>query len=430
MSYVAKAGAARVCTEDQVQMTEKTSEKVDALLEIQQADAPCANCLVSCAMSDSADCAMACAGMYASSDADAAQKPPARRRRRSASTHGIDFKRSGYTQFCPVLVAPQDEFGKCVQGWRDNDKLYTSMFPEFLEYTDAIGISNGTLILPIGYSTVGGSDSFGVNLRSTEDYLGLIVQSRKLCDEAEGMMPLKRGPYDKAVDKVHCFMYGIPYNYWGQYLTIEAFLYGTVGYALLASVVVSCVFLVLEQRAAGANWASVFVSAIFGSAMVIIVLWLTVMTVIGLLGWANIPQSAITAMTCLMSIAFSTEYAVHVTHHFVEAAGTPAERGYITMTPLFLPLLLAFLSSFLGIIVLAFSTFGFCFMYVFKPLIICVCTSYFYGAFFLPVLLQACAFLKLIPKPPPRRGAHGHGAPAASPPNKVAPDSADSDTDS
>ena len=182
------------------------------------------------------------------------------------------------------------------------------------------------------YSTVGGSDSFGVNLRSTEDYLGLIVQSRKLCDEAEGMMPLKRGPYDKAVDKVHCFMYGIPYNYWGQYaplpsatsaqdlatsapglghicagtcgryLTIEAFLYGTVGYALLASVVVSCVFLVLEQRAAGANWASVFVSAIFGSAMVIIVLWLTVMTVIGLLGWANIPQSAITAMTCLMSV--------------------------------------------------------------------------------------------------------------------------------
>jgi hypothetical protein len=190
MSYVAKAGAARVCTEDQVQMTEKTSEKVGALLEIQQADAPCANCLVSCAMSDSADCAMACAGMYASSDADAAQKPPARRRRRSASTHGIDFKRSGYTQFCPVLVAPQDEFGKCVQGWRDNDKsvrpsaaadanaiackarawrvhgaarsrsqsrlvcrrLYTSMFPEFLEYTDAIGISNGTLILPIGCS--------------------------------------------------------------------------------------------------------------------------------------------------------------------------------------------------------------------------------------------------------------------------------------
>jgi hypothetical protein len=46
----------------------------------------------------------------------------------------------------------------------------------------------------------------------------------------------------------------------------------------------------------------VFVSAIFGSAMVIIVLWLTVMTVIGLLGWANIPQSAITAMTCLMSV--------------------------------------------------------------------------------------------------------------------------------
>ena len=145
-------------------------------------------------------------------------------------------------------------------------------------------------------------------------------------------MPLKRGPYDKAVDKVHCFMYGIPYNYWGQcaplpsatsaqdlatsapglgnicagtcgrYLTIEAFLYGTVGYALLASVVVSCVFLVLEQRAAGAKWANVFVSAVFGSAMVIIVLWLTVMTVIGLLGWANIPQSAITAMTCLMSV--------------------------------------------------------------------------------------------------------------------------------
>ena len=68
-----------------------------------------------------------------------------------------------------------------------------------------------------------------------------------------------------------------------------------------------------------------------------------------------------------------------------------------TMTDLFLPLLLAFLTSFLGIIVLAFSTFGFCFMYVFKPLIICVCTSYFYGAFFLPVCLQLCAFLGLIP---------------------------------
>jgi hypothetical protein len=104
-----------VCTEDQVGLTETTTEKVDAILEIQQADAPCANCLVSCAMADSADCAMACAGMYASTDADAAPKPPARRRRRSPSKHGITFQRSGYQQFCPVLVLPQDDFGQCVQ---------------------------------------------------------------------------------------------------------------------------------------------------------------------------------------------------------------------------------------------------------------------------------------------------------------------------
>ena len=245
-----------------------------------------------------------------------------------------------------------------LQGWRSSDKLYTSMFPEFLEYTDSVGITNGTLVLPIAYSTVGGSDSFGVNLRTTDDYLGLIVESRKLCDDADGMMPLKRGPYDKAVDKVHCFMYGIPYNYWGQYLTIESFLYSTIGYALLASVIVSCVFLVLEQRTAGSPWRNVITSALFGAAMVILVLWLTVMTVIGLLGWAKVPQSAITAMTCLMSvcappavqqrvlwllllsegaqphggrsygvqIAFSTEYAVHACHHFHEAPGTPAER--------------------------------------------------------------------------------------------------------
>jgi len=107
--------------------------------------------------------------------------------------------------------------------------------------------------------------------------------------------------------------------------------------------------------------------------------------------------SALTAMTCLVTVGFACEFAVYIVHAFHEARGTGIERADEAMRELFLPMFLSFLSSFGGIIFLSISDFGFCVYYVFYPLIIAIMVTNFYAMLFLPVALQIIADVGLVP---------------------------------
>merc|ERR1711904_618456 len=93
-------------------------------------------------------------------------------------------------------------------------------------------------------------------------------------------------------------------------------------------------------------------------------------------------------MSCVMSIGLIVEYSVHVIHRFLEAPqGTAAARMQRAMEWLFFPLAMAFLTSAVSILMMAFSKFQFVRLYFFAPLAFAVLITYFFGSFSLPCLL-------------------------------------------
>jgi len=230
--------------------------------------------------------------------------------------------------------------------------------------------------------------------------MALIKSARAVVDNQPPLQSLKPGgeydPKDRIVQP-HCWVGGIPFSYWEQYLTIEDVLWSTILYALISAVVVSLLFISVEQWAAGSPVIDIIKSAGFGSFMITVIIALSVISVIGMLAWSETDLSALSAMTCLTTVGFATEFAVHITHTFNAYSGTGVQRGKSTMTELFVPTFMAFFSSVIGILFLATSDFGFCVYYIFRPLIICVCVTYFFGIFFLPVILQLACDLGLAP---------------------------------
>merc|ERR1711982_24370 len=95
-----------------------------------------------------------------------------------------------------------------------------------------------------------------------------------------------------------------------------------------------------------------------------------------------------TALSCAMSIGLVVEYSVHVIHRFLEAPQEmTASRMQHAMEWLFSPIAMAFFTSAVSILMMAFSKFQFVRLYFFAPLAFAVSITYFFGSFSLPCLL-------------------------------------------
>jgi len=362
-----------------------------------------------------------------------------------------DAKASGYSSFCPVLDSAktvdgktdEDDFMRCYAAWLPADRLVVgSVSPSaeianldrcalhidaglsgegkerkfFMSYTelmdqadraesaslkafcDMVIRTNSTNKQKLAMTMWGGSFTFALSLRTTTDYVDMIRATRTWVDEQGDLTPvITDSPYARVVPKLHCWNSGIPFDYWEQYLTIEWVLYRTIIFAVVAAVVVAVFFIAPEQYSAGSPWSHIFSSSVLGAVMIALNIIFSIVTVIGLLAWANVELSALTAMTCLITVGFACEFAVYIVHAFHEARGTGIERADEAMRELFLPMFLSFLASFAGIIFLAISDFGFCVYYVFYPLIIAIMVTNFYAMLFLPVALQLIADAGLVP---------------------------------
>jgi hypothetical protein len=126
--------------------------------------------------------------------------------------------------------------------------------------------------------------------------------------------------------------------------------YRTIIFAVVAAIVVAVLFIAAEQFSAGSPWSHIFSSSILGAVMIALNIIFSIVTVIGLLAWANVELSALTAMTCLVTVrfaysafpkfqvdswpnfqlvlqvGFACEFAVYIVHAFHEARGTGIER--------------------------------------------------------------------------------------------------------
>lgn len=97
-------------------------------------------------------------------------------------------------------------------------------------------------------------------------------------------------------------------------------------------------------------------------------------------------------MSFVLSVGFTVEYTVHVVSRWLRASSRHTDRVDFTMSFLMLPTFMSFVSSTIGTICLAFTAFEFIEVFFFRPLIIVMFVSYFYGCWFLPMVLTYLDF--------------------------------------
>jgi len=292
--------------------------------------------------------------------------------------------------WCPVFNAKNNEnLQICIERWRDYAGGVGSLLVEpntATESTTCPGefYDNDTIVFPIPISS--GPLMFGINMQTHDDTISLIQETRSSCDKD---------------DEMHCWMSGIPFDYWEQYLTLDTLLYEVFGISIAVGFCVATAFLfgkiTLEHEH---SFRDTLLGSVGGALLIILTCVLSTVTVIGMSSLFGVSLTAFSVMSFVLSVGFVVEYSVHIIHRFITAPmkyESARKRVEYSMSFLFLPTFMAFVSSTIGVVCLAFTEFEFNKIYFFRPLMIVMFVTYFFGCFFLPALLSLIEldFLKL-----------------------------------
>jgi len=251
-------------------------------------------------------------------------------------------------------------------------------------YEDCAGeyYSDDNLIFPIAYSA--SPSVFAEDLTSHKETLDMIEETREFCDhDSEGLHK--------------CWMTGIPFDYWEQYINVETVLSTIVCVSIAVGFAVATLFLLVTLTISrhGHSTKKIVVASVVGGLLIAVTSILSVIPVIGISILVGVSLTAFSNMSFVLSIGFAVEYSVHVVHRFLSAPNSlqsAHDRVVHTMKFLTMPLTLSFFSSAIGIICLAFTKFKFNEVYFFRPLITVVVVTYFIGTWFLPILLTKLDF--------------------------------------
>jgi hypothetical protein len=286
------------------------------------------------------------------------------------SSQGGICKVYGNTSRCPVFEGLSEEgLAQCIAMWMKSSTKFAAIAPMIPMKSDM------TPRLPIRFSSASGSILFASNLATTDDYTDMIKETRQYVDEHTAL---------------RSWMSGIPFDYWEQYLSIVGVMLIIGGLSILAGLIISFGFLFTELSfSRRGTCLKRLIASGLGAFLIAGISAASLMTVVGFCGLAGIQLSGFTAISCVMSTGLAVEYSVHVVHRFLEAPpGTAVERVHHAMQWLFSPSAMAFLTSAVSVLMMAFSEFRFVRLYFFAPLACAVLTSYIFGAFTLPCLLS------------------------------------------
>lgn len=197
-------------------------------------------------------------------------------------------------------------------------------------------------------------------LRDTEDYVEFITDSRRILERYN------------AKPGVFVYPRGIPYIFWEQY------------FGLRIRVLVACACILLVSFLA----TSFFLMDIWSAVLLSLFLGTTAVEVFGFMGWIDIRFSAIPAVTLIVSVGVAVEATAPMSLYFLKACGTYNQRMHQALKHRFTPILNGGISTFLGIIMLAFSPFPFITKYFFVLLLSCIVFSVVNGLLLLPVVLS------------------------------------------
>jgi len=288
--------------------------------------------------------------------------------------------------FCPVFEGWSDaKFKFCIEKWREHTGGGGGLLVKentATPYEDCTGefYTDDSIQFPIQYSN--SPSIFAYNLNTHQATLAMIEETRQLCDYVDG---------------IHCWMTGIPFNYWEQFLSVESVLLKITSGSIAVGFGVATLFLILQFTISqdGYSKKKIVLASLGGATLIAITSILSVIPVIGISILAGVNLTAFSNMAFVLSIGFAVEYSVHVVHRFLSAPNnirSAENRVFYTMQFLTVPLTLSFVSSTIGISCLAFTEFQFNEVFFFRPLMIVAVVTYYIGTWFLPILLTQLDF--------------------------------------
>ena len=148
-----------------------------------------------------------------------------------------------------------------------------------------------------------------------------------------------------------------------------------------------------------------------GALLIALTIIMSLVTVAGLSILAGVNLTSFSNMAFVLSVGFSVEYSVHIVFRWLRAdlSLTGIDRVKHTMSFLMNPTFMSFVSSTIGVACLAFTIFEFTKTFFFRPLIIVMPVTYFFGVWWLPAVLSLLDFdlvrLGNEPAGSPRNGA-------------------------
>jgi predicted RND superfamily exporter protein len=200
------------------------------------------------------------------------------------------------------------------------------------------------------------------DLIDNEQFVEAIEQTRRRVDNS--------APQDTM------FVYGWFYQFWEQYLDIEANMMKVVGFSLLGVFVAT---FVLQF-----SWLT--------SIIIVMMILTTVVELYGLMVIIGAKLNAFSLTNLAMATGMAVEFTAHIAHVFLlkqgARTGTRDERVIESLEEMFPPMLNGALSSFLAVIPLIFARFPFFRTYYFGMFALMIIVAFVNGMIVLPVVLS------------------------------------------
>ena len=232
----------------------------------------------------------------------------------------------------------------------------------------------------MSYSTF---QSIGYQLKDTGDHVELIKNNNAACSSVK-----------KSVG-IDAYSTSTQTTWYSSFVTLEDDLFAGVGFALLAVVIAVALMLLATQppaepfaaRVVAALWTAVLLG---GSVLAIVFL------TAGCMGASGLYLNCFTAVTLIMGVGVAVEFTVHLGIVYLASAGSPQERAASALKHMLLPMIDGSVSTFLGLLPLAFSPFDYIVSYYFELYAILIAIGLVIGVVFLPVVLATVGYRKVL----------------------------------